>query len=180
MIRPTAHRLTRLALLTAAGLTLFLFESLIPRPLPWIKPGLSQIATVVALFLYGWREAAIVVTARVILAALLTGSFASPGFWLSLPSGLTAALLMALARWIGGKSVGIVGISVVGALTHNMVQLALVALILVQGTEVFFLLPMVWLPAIFTGLVVGVASHLLIETIDKTGLDWGTRHGLSE
>ncbi len=105
MARSSARKITQLALLTGAGLALFLFESLIPRPLPWIKPGLSQIATIVALYAYGWREAIAVVAARVCLGALLIGSFAGPGFWLALPAGAAAALVMALVhRWSGDRS----------------------------------------------------------------------------
>ncbi|HOT97821.1 MAG TPA: Gx transporter family protein [bacterium] len=53
MARMDARKHSRLALLTADGLALSLFESVMPRPLPWIKPGLSRIATLAALYLHG-------------------------------------------------------------------------------------------------------------------------------
>ena len=169
-----AKKITQLALLTAAGLVLFLFESVIPRPLPWIKPGLSQIATLVALYLFGWREALVVVGARVLLGSLLTGTFIGPGFWLALPAGMSAAVSMACTRSVARESVGMAGVSVIGALVHNLTQLALVRLFFVQSEEVIYLLPLVWLPAIFTGLIVGLASFLLIWFSRRAGIVWGT------
>ncbi len=174
MSRPLTTKITRLALLATAGLALFLFESLIPRPLPWIKPGLSQIATLIALYVYGWRESLAVVVLRVGLAALLTGSFAGPGFWLALPAGVTAALVMAAARAAAGRHLSIAGVSMIGALTHNLIQLALVRLFYVRNSEIWTLLPMVWLPALFTGLAVGLAARMLIEFGRRARLDWGT------
>lgn len=174
MVRMDARKIARLALLTTTSLALFLFESLIPRPLPWIKPGLSQIATLTALYLYGWREALAVVVGRVVLAALLTGAFAGPGFWLSLPAGVTAALAMAAVRWTGRGRIGIAGVSVIGALVHNLTQLALVALWIVRGEQVLFLLPLVWLPAVATGLAVGLAARLLLLFAARNRNAWGT------
>lgn len=180
MSRSSSIKITRLALLATAGLALFLFESLIPRPLPWIKPGLSQIATLLALYIYSWRESLAVVALRVALAALLTGSFAGPGFWLALPAGVTAALVMAAARTAGGRVLSMAGVSMIGALTHNLTQLALVRLFYVRSSEVLYLLPLVWLPALFTGLVVGLAAHLLLEFSRRAGLVWGTKDSPGE
>lgn len=163
-------KLSRLALLVAAGLALFVFESLMPRPLPWVKPGLAQIATLIALYLWGWQEAVLVVVARVLLGSLLTGSFASPAFWLALPAGVAAAVVMALVRCAGGGAVGMAGVSVIGALVHNLVQLLLIRALWAPGPGLLYLLPLVWLPAVLTGLLVGLAAHLL--------LNFGTRAGI--
>lgn len=166
----SATKVSRLALVVAAGLALFVFESLMPRPLPWVKPGLAQIATLIALYLWGWQEAVLVVVARVLLGSLLTGSFASPAFWLALPAGVAAALAMALVRCAAGHAVGIAGVSVIGALVHNLVQLLLVRALWAPGPGLLYLLPLVWLPAILTGLLVGLAAHLLLHTAGRAGI----------
>jgi len=47
------RRLTRLGLLTAMALVLFLVEAALPRPLPWMKLGLGNAAVLAALLLFG-------------------------------------------------------------------------------------------------------------------------------
>jgi len=81
---------------------------------------------------------------------------------------------MAAARSAGGRSLSIAGVSMIGALTHNLTQLALVRLFYVRSSEIWTLLPLVWLPALFTGLAVGLAARLLIDFSRRMSLDWGT------
>lgn len=163
-----------MAVLITAGLLLFLFESLIPRPLPWAKPGFSQMVTLIALYLWGWREAVMVVAARVSLAALIAGSFAGPAFWIALPSGICAALIMAGCRAVAGERLSIIGISMIGALTHNLVQLVAAWLLLVQQPQIFYLFPLLWLPAIVTGILVGWLAHASLTLLHRVSPSWGT------
>ena len=52
---PEDHRIARLA---AAAIGLALIDAAIPLPLPGVKPGLSNIVTLIVLARYGWRTAA--------------------------------------------------------------------------------------------------------------------------
>ncbi len=159
----TNARLTRLALLTAMGLVLFLFESLIPRPLPWLKPGLAHIATLMALYMMGMPEALLVVLIRVMIGSLLLGSFFNPAFVLSLAGGIAATLVMGLSQRFGSKMFSIFGISILGATAHNFVQLWLVEMLIVKQVEIFYLAPMMVLSSLFTGFVVALLAHLLMQ-----------------
>ena len=70
-----ARRLTRLALLTAIALTIFLAEAQLP-PLTWvpgIKLGLANIVTVYAMFVLGPADALLILCARVFLGAVFSG-----------------------------------------------------------------------------------------------------------
>ena len=93
-----SSQLTQLALFTSLGLILFLFESLIPRPLPWLKPGLAHVATLVALYLLGNRAAFIVVVLRVFVGSIILGTLFNPAFLLSLCGGLAATIFMVLLK----------------------------------------------------------------------------------
>jgi len=150
------------ALLVATGLVLFMFESVIPRPLPWMKPGLANTAGLLALYLFGAREAAGVTLLRVVVGALLLGTFFSPAFFLSLGGGVTAVMAMALARHFGEGLFSIVGVSVCGAACHNLAQLSLAYVLIVHRPELFLLLPAMVIAAVFTGIVVGLVSHLIL------------------
>ena len=77
--RKEAH----LAALVAIGLLLFLFEAFIPRPVPWLKFGIANIATLIALYWYGAAAALLVALSRILIGALFTGNILTPGFLLS-------------------------------------------------------------------------------------------------
>ena len=78
------RRVSLLGVLMALALALHVLEAQIPAPLPWVKPGLANLMTLVALLTLGWRSALLVTFLRVLIGSLLVGSFLGPGFLLSL------------------------------------------------------------------------------------------------
>mgnify|MGYP002571948611 CR=1 FL=1 len=66
-----ARRITRLALLTAIALTIFMVEAQIPVPIPipGVKLGLANIVTVYAVFALGPGDALLILVTRVFLGA---------------------------------------------------------------------------------------------------------------
>ena len=69
-----AGRITRLALLTAIALTIFMAEAQLPvLPIPGVKLGLANIVTVYAMFALGPRDALLVLSSRVFLGAVFSG-----------------------------------------------------------------------------------------------------------
>jgi len=163
-------KLVRLSLLIALGLILFLFESFIPRPLPWLKPGLAHIATLIAIIMMGMREAIIVVVIRVLVGSLLLGSLFNPAFVLSFGGGVTATLVMALTHRYFSRTFSIFGISILGAVVHNLTQLLLVQILIVHRIEIFYLAPFMILSSLFTGFIVGLLSFLLIQKIQLVSI----------
>lgn len=162
---PAAPRLIHIGLFTALGLVLFLFESLLPRPLPWIKPGLANIATMVALYALDGSAAWAVAMLRCAVASLVGGSFFNPAFWLSLSGSAASVFTMALGRRYAAKIFSMIGISLLGALAHLVAQLAVASALIVQDARVVVLLPTMLLASVFTGLIVGYASLLILSRI---------------
>ena len=159
----TNSKLARLSLLVGVGLILFLFESLIPRPLPWLKPGLAHIATLLAIYMMGLNEAIVVVVIRVLVGSLLLGSLFNPAFVLSLGGGLAATFVMGLTHRYFSRIFSIFGISILGAVVHNLTQLLLVQILIVHRMEIFYLAPVMILSSLFTGFIVAFVSFLLME-----------------
>ncbi|MDZ7294394.1 MAG: Gx transporter family protein [candidate division KSB1 bacterium] len=157
-----SRRVTYAAVLVATGLVLFVFESLIPRPLPWLKPGLANVAGLIALYLLGMREAVAVTLVRILVGALLLGTFFNPAFFLSLGGGMMAVFAMGTVRYVAKDAFSIIGISVCGAACHNLVQMWLAYALIVRRMELFFLLPAMLLAAVVTGTVVGLIGHLAV------------------
>jgi heptaprenyl diphosphate synthase len=152
-----------MGVLIAAGLVLFIFESLIPRPLPWFKPGLANLLTVLALYRFDGRSALTVTIGRVVLAAFILGTFFSPAFWLSFTAGCSAALVMSLLYRRGAGAFSPIGISLAGAVVHNLAQLAMAWLLIVKDSHIFLMLPLLLLPALFTGPLIGFVAILILR-----------------
>ena len=159
----------RIALLSAYAVALHGFESLLPTPIPWLRLGLANIITLVTLLLYGIRAAMIVTLIRVLLASLFTGTFLGPAFILSLGGGVTSTLAMGFVLSVAPRLFSTIGVSLIGALVHNIAQLVLAYFLFIQRIEAILLIsPFFILIGVLTGTVNGVISGLLIKSLKKT------------
>lgn len=159
----------RIALLSAYALGLHGFETLLPSPIPWMRLGLANIITITALFLYGTRAAVMVTLIRVVLGSLFAGTFPGPGFILSLGGGLASILAMASIFSLAPRLFSAVGLSIVGALFHNIVQLVIAYFLFIQKIEAVLLItPLMILLGTLTGTVNGVVSELLIKNLKNS------------
>ena len=147
-----------LGLLTGIALILFVLESFLPQLIPGGRIGLSQLVTLLVLFWFGWREAATVLIARVLLGSLFAGGLMNPVFVLSLGGGIAALLVMALSlEYLPMASP--LGISVLGAAAHNLAQLALASLFLVGQASVWNLLPYFLWASLVSGTAIGLIAY---------------------
>jgi heptaprenyl diphosphate synthase len=159
----------RIALLSAYALALHAFESLIPMPIPWMKVGLANIIGLTTFILFGLRAAMMVTLIRVIIASLFTGSFLGPGFILSMGGGISSILAMGVASHLLRGLFGPVGLSLIGALLHNLTQLFLAYALFIQKIEpVIIITPVLILIGTITGLVNGLISDLLIKGLKNS------------
>jgi len=163
--RRTAH----LAVLLAVSLGLSVVERAIPIPVPFLRAGLANIVTVYAIITMGLVDALTLTVLRVILASLIGGTFLGPTFALSMGGGVAATLAMGAAR-AASPPLGIVGISLVGALCHNLGQLIVVGALLTGASPALRLVPLATLMAAGAGLVTGLIAALVIERLDRHGL----------
>lgn len=166
----STRRVTRLGFLAAAGTALFVLESLVPLPLPFLKIGLANISTLLALLAGGVTDAMVVVILRIVAGSLLTGSFLGPAFLIALPAGVMSAAGMSLARTLTGRLFGPVGLSLVGSSLHVVTQLAIVSLLFVHNDALLSLLPLLLFTALIGGVVVGFAAGRLLPPLAASGL----------
>lgn len=160
----------RIAILAAYALAVHGFESLLPTPIPWLKLGLANIITIVALVLYGFRVAFTVTLIRIVLASIFIGTFLGPAFILSAGGGIASVLAMGLAMKLFRNLFGAVGISLIGALFHNTAQLFLAYYLFIQRLEaVLIISPVIVLIGSLTGITNGVISDILIKNVLKNG-----------
>ena len=156
------HRMTRIALLTALSLILFVLEGFLPLPLPvpGAKLGLAAIVTLIALHLLPTRDAALMLTLRILLASALGGGLA-PMLYSFAGGAASFAAMMLLKK---NTQLSIVGISAAGGFLHNTAQL-LVAAAVMQTTALFFYAPVLGFVGILTGIGIGMSAQIILQKI---------------
>ncbi|HHY06457.1 MAG TPA: Gx transporter family protein [Clostridia bacterium] len=157
------RKLVYFSLFVTLATALGFLETLLsnPLPLPGVKLGLANIVTLLVLYLYGLKEGLVVSLFRVLFVSLLGGTFLAVGFWLSFSGAVLSTLVMAgLIKYVSALS--IIGVSMAGAVSHNVGQL-LAASFLIQTPYIFYYLPFLLLAGIPTGLVTGYLARLLLR-----------------
>ena len=155
------RKLTRMALLTAIALTIFLVEAQIPAlvPIPGIKLGLSNVVTVFAVFLLGGKEAAAILFVRIFLGAIFSGQFGT--IFYSAAGGLLAWLTaIGLKQVLTKKQIWVAGC--LGAIAHSIGQM-IVAVLLTGTPGLVIYLPIMILCSVMTGLFTGLCAQLLVN-----------------
>ena len=162
--RSKTRRLVYLGLMVGMAMGLHIFESMfpIPAPFPGAKLGLANIITLFVVVNFGTREALVVTVIRTVLGSLMVGTFFSIPFFLSFTGGVMSSLVMGLSYHLFRGSFSLVGISVLGALTHNAAQTAAAAY-LVNTAGIFFYLPYLLLFALPTGFFVGLVTKQMLR-----------------
>lgn len=160
--RGRTRRLLYISFLVSSGLLLHIVEGMLgglgtPVVVPGAKLGLANIVTLVAIVLLGMREALWVVALRSLLGSLLGGNFLTVGFYMSFGGGVVSAFFMGLVYIRFPRLFSLIGISVLGAVIHNLTQLV-IFYIWAGHFGVFFYAPYLTLIAIPTGFFVGLVT----------------------
>jgi heptaprenyl diphosphate synthase len=157
------RRVSLLGVLVALALALHVIEAQIPAPLPWVRPGLANLMTLVALLSLGLRAALLVTLLRVVIGSLLVGSFLGPGFLLSLAGGVASTAVMAAMAPGAWRLWSPLAVSAAGAVAHGAAQLlALRALQLLPPGDLSWLVPLVLVPGLVAGLFTGLLGNMVL------------------
>jgi heptaprenyl diphosphate synthase len=155
-----------LSLLTAGALILNIIEGMIPLPYiaPGAKLGLSNIVTLSAMVVFGFKDALMIVVIRCILLMLVATNPIT--FIYSIVSGIVSTIVMgAVLKYF--KKLSLIGVSVLGAMAHNASQIT-VAAIIFENANMYYYMPILSLVSIFTGCFVGFASIFVTDNLNKT------------
>ena len=159
----SSRRLARYALLTALAMALSWLESLVPLAgvvPPGVKLGLTNLVVIFALYRMSLRDAAVISLIRVVLVAFTFGN--SYSFAYSLAGAALSLAVMALLKRSGKFS--LLGISVAGAVSHNIAQV-LVAMAVMETARLAWYLPVLLVSGIAAGVCVGAAGGLIVKRI---------------
>lgn len=149
-------------ILSTLALISFLIENLFP-PLffPGARMGVSNLFILIALIYLSPKYAYATVIIKTVIGSIFSGNPSAVLY--SLPAGLISLT----AEWLllyYCKQVSIVAISVLGAVINICTQ-NIVFMLLTHTPEYLIYLPYLSLISIFSGLIVGLTTYLIIKKI---------------
>jgi len=151
----SASTIAKLGLLTAVAIVLGYFEHLLPvSGIPGVKLGLANTVLLYALYLLDVPSAILLMFLKVGVSGLLFGGPAAMIY--SLAGGVLSLVAMIFARKMPGISV--IGVSVLGAVAHNIGQM-LIALFIVETRAILAYLPILLIAAAVTGTLTGLIAQ---------------------
>ncbi len=154
-----SRRLAFLGLCTAVSLILAYVEAILPplfTAIPGIKLGLANIVIVFILYRYRTLDAALVSFVRITVSALLFGNPMTLAY--SAAGAVLSIAIMTLLRKLDFLSV--IGVSVAGAVFHNIGQI-LTAMLLLRTAELGYYLIVLTLTGTVSGIFVGICGGIV-------------------
>ena len=157
-------RLTLLSILLAVSIVLSIVESFIPVFVPGVKLGLANVVTLIIMYIYGEKDAFLILILRILLVAILRGTIFNVTFYLSLSGGMMAYLMMFIFYKL--KVFSIIGVSIMGAFGHSVGQIAM-AIFLIERTELIYYFPYILVLSVITGVVTGIIANRSLTIVKK-------------
>ncbi len=153
------RELVGMGLLIGIALVLSYFERFIPMNIgvPGVKLGLANVVTLLCLNLYRTNRIYLLIVVRVFLASIFIGSVMS--FWYSLTGGLLSGTAMIIGSYFLKQRASLVGISVIGAIFHNIGQLLIVSVVTGSFYVALTYFPMLLVSGILTGFFIGIVGQ---------------------
>jgi heptaprenyl diphosphate synthase len=160
-----SKQLLLIGLFTAASVTVYILELMLPRPLPFLKIGLANVFVLILLINHCVKIGLIVTVAKSLIGGFFSGLLISPTTLFSLGGSLAAFSIMFLL--VTSKiPFSTVGISISGAVFHNLAQIGLVYFVLIREKSLFLLIPLLMILGIITGSISGYFAYLLNNKIN--------------
>ncbi len=154
---------TYISLLAALCLISYFIESSLPPLIPTIsgaRLGISNIFIIYALYAFGWQYAAIIALIKSILGPIFAG--APTGIFFSLAGSLLSLSSMAIIKTCLKNKVGVIGVSVIGSLFHNIGQMIIAMLFTSTGFIILYF-PILSMISVPCGIIIGIASDRLLK-----------------
>lgn len=156
------QRITSIGVTVTIAMIMSYLETLVPLnfAVPGIKMGLANLVIIFVLYRRSFGDACIVSLMRVLLVALLFGNAMSLIY--SVSGAVLSLLLMRLMMMTERFSP--VGVSVTGAVMHNVGQI-IAAIFILGSSRIAYYLPVLLVSGIVTGTVIGIVAARLIRRI---------------
>lgn len=160
-------KITLFGLLLGAALVLGYFERFIPIAvgLPGVKLGLANTVLLYALYIMDVKSSFKLMLLKVILSGMIFAGVS--GMIYSFSGGLLSLIMMLITKRCLNTS--IVGVSLMGAVFHNVGQLVAASMV-VQTKGLLFYFPILLISAIITGILTGVVAKYVFKGLLNTNI----------
>lgn len=166
----SARSIAMFGLLTAIALVLGYIESFIPitQGIPGVKLGLSNTVLLYALYVSGSAAGAwLLMVLKVVLSGLLYAGVQAMIY--SFAGGILSLLVMMLIKRVPGVS--IVGVSICGAVAHNVGQIVAASLVVTLPALVLLrYFGILLVCALVTGLLTGIVAKSVFKALAAGGV----------
>ena len=157
-------KITLLGIAITLAMIMSYIESLFPLSfaVPGIKMGLANIVIIFVLYKMSTLDAIIVSITRIFLVSLLFGNVMTLAY--SISGAVLSLLFMVMLK--STEKFSTIGVSVTGAIMHNIGQI-LMAMLLLETQQIIYYLPALLISGIVTGILIGTVSAIVIKRIEK-------------
>ena len=157
------NKMLAVSLLASFGGVLNAFESTLPilNLIPGGKLGIANVVTLVSMYLFGGAYALLVSALRTVVSCMLYGGLNA--FMYSFSGAVVSCIFMIITKNILKDKVSPIGVSVVGAVSSNITQVAAAWLVLRSSSLLWYLGAL-----ILIGVVSGTAlGYIAKETLKR-------------
>lgn len=160
----STHRLAYAAMLVALAMIFSYIEMLLPISIgvPGIKIGLANLVVLMGLYFLNKGEVLLISVVRILAMGFLFGNMSTLLY--SLTGGILSYCVMLFMKKIPGFSM--TGVSIAGAVSHNLGQILIAALV-VHTWKLFYYLPVLVLSGCLAGVIVGILGKQLARIMRR-------------
>ena len=145
------------ALFAALCIFLSTVEYMIPKPLPFLRLGLANLPLIIAVAVFKPSDLLVLAALKVFGQGMINGTLLSYIFLFSFSGTAASVLIMAAVYRIFSEKISLVGISVLGALSSNLIQLYLSKLF-IFGDSVKYIAPPFLTVGLVSSVILGMAA----------------------
>ena len=157
-----AKKVILISLFVSVALIVSLLEYYFPIPIPNVRLGLSNIIIINSILLFGFKETFFISFLKAILLVIILGNPIS--FIYNFSAGFTSIVTMYILNKFCSKYLSLIGISVLGSVSHVMVQI-LVSMVLLNTRTLINFIPFLGIIGVFTGILVGIISNYMYKIL---------------
>lgn len=154
------RRYSIVSMFLALAIVIGYVESFIPLFIPGFKLGLANVIIMIMIYEFKWYEAFLVDVLRIIILGIIFGTLLNPIFFMSLVGGLLSFIVMLIFSKL--KVFSIIGVSVLGALSHSFGQI-IVAMIILSLNAVIYFFPFIALLSLGSGILSGLIARTYLK-----------------
>ena len=149
-----------------ASLCLFCssIEYVLPKPLPFLRLGLSNLPILLSLFVMDSKRVIMLIALKVLGQSFISGTIFSYIFIFSLCGSFASSLVMLLLERLLYRTslISTIGISLAGAMANAISQIVCTYFLLL-GKNTFFVAPILFISSFITGFLLGIFSAFFVK-----------------